>query len=81
MNISVPKFTQFLSGTEISTWNPNLIPLGIGNLIQQNQQIDASYAFKYTSSVAAKKILSKFHAKVSGQFWHESLEHFDETFA
>jgi len=36
------------------------------------------------ASVAATKLSSifeKFHAKVSGKFWHESLQHFEETFA
>jgi len=31
-------------------------------------------------SVAAMKRSSKFHAKVSRNFWHESLNLFDETF-
>jgi len=32
-------------------------------------------------SVAATKLSSKFHAKVSRKFWEESLKLFDETFA
>jgi len=32
-------------------------------------------------SVAATKLSSKFHAKVSRKFWHKSLQLFDETFA
>jgi len=40
---------------------------------------------KYTiipvTSVAATKLSSKFHAKVSGKCWQESLKLFDETVA
>jgi len=32
------------------------------------------------TSVAARKLSSKFHAKVSSNFWHESLNLFEETF-
>jgi len=32
------------------------------------------------TSVAATKLSSKFHAKVSRNFWHESLNLFEETF-
>jgi len=32
------------------------------------------------SSVAAMKLSSKYHAKVSRNVWHESLNLFDETF-
>jgi len=32
------------------------------------------------TSVAARKLSSKFHAKVSRNFWHESLNLFEKTF-
>jgi len=58
-------------GTTIGSGEPR--PVNQARIIQQLHK-------PLTPSVAARKLSSKFHAKVSRNFWHESLNLFDETF-
>jgi len=52
----------------------------IGALIQPSKFLEQNVINAPICSVAARKVSSKFHAKVSRNFWHESLNLFEETF-